>query len=161
MKTLKVKGICQRAEVFVDQQCNSVDVLLLVEERIPWLTVSSQKTRCWNCLSILFFTSTDHKSLDCDKQGLTENLHFMQQVSMYVVVQGCRLKHFDSESEAFLDKVSMTSRLPHLDCPKRFPMYQPGSMYEVADYGRGSASHKDLEQLPVDCKSNLFIFKIL
>ena len=77
----------------------------------------------------------------------------MQQVSMYVVVQGCRLKHFDSESEAFLDKVSMTSRLPHLDCQKRFPMYQPGSMYEVADYGRGSASHKDLEQLPVDCKS--------
>ena len=34
--------------------------------------------------------------------------------------------------------------------PKHFPMYQANSMYQISDFGRGSASHKDLEQVPVD-----------
>ena len=59
----------------------------------------------------------------------------------------------------------MTNRLPHVDRQKRFPMYQANSMYQVANSGRGSAYHKDLEQLPVDwergiifhCKSMLHL----
>ena len=46
-----------------------------------------------------------------------------------------------SKSEASRDKGSMTNRLLHVDCQKRFPMYQTSSMYQVADFGRGSASH--------------------
>ena len=34
----------------------------------------------------------------------------------------------------------MTNRLLHVDCQKRFPMYQANSMYQVADFGRGSAT---------------------
>ena len=44
----------------------------------------------------------------------------------------------------------MTNRLLHVDCQTRFQMYQANTMYQIADVGRGSASHKDLEQLPVD-----------
>ena len=44
----------------------------------------------------------------------------------------------------------MTDRLLHVDCQRRFPMYQANSMYQVANFGRGSAVHQDLEQLPVD-----------
>ena len=43
----------------------------------------------------------------------------------------------------------MTNRFLHVDCQKRFPMYQANSMYQIADFGRGS-SHKDLERLPLD-----------
>ena len=42
------------------------------------------------------------------------------------------------------------NRLVQVDCQKRFPMYQASSMYQVAGFGRGSAYHEDLEQLPVD-----------
>ena len=59
----------------------------------------------------------------------------------------------------------MTTWLLHVDCQRRFPMYPANSMYQVANFGRGSASHKDLEQLPVDweyvkiyhCKSMLHL----
>ena len=34
-------------------------------------------------------------------------------------------------------------------------MYQASSMYQVAFFGRGSAYHKDLEQLPVDGERGL------
>ena len=37
-----------------------------------------------------------------------------------------------------------------MDCPKRFPMYQASSMYQVAGFGSGSANREDLEPLPVD-----------
>ena len=46
---------------------------------------------------------------------------------------------------------------------KRFPMYHASSMFQVAGFGRGSAYHEDLEQLPVDrgiifnCKSILHL----
>ena len=43
----------------------------------------------------------------------------------------------------------MMNRLVQVDCRKRFPMYQVCSMYQVAGFGRGSANHEDLEQLPV------------
>ena len=44
----------------------------------------------------------------------------------------------------------MKNRSLHVDCQKRFPMYQASSMYQIAGSGRGSAYHEDLEQLPVD-----------
>ena len=57
----------------------------------------------------------------------------------------------DSKSEAYLCGVSMTNRLLSVDCQNRFPMYPASSMYQVAGFfGRGSAHHKNLEQLPVD-----------
>ena len=77
-------------------------------------------------------------------------LRSWRQVSLYYLALDFRLLHFDSKSEAFLDKVSMTNRLLHVDFQKRFTMYQASSMYQIAGFGRGSAYHKDLEQLPND-----------
>ena len=77
-------------------------------------------------------------------------LHFLRQVSLFYLALGFRLLNFDSKSEAFLDKDSMTKWFLHVDCQKRFLMYQANSMYQVADLGRGSASDKDLERLPAD-----------
>ena len=56
--------------------------------------------------------------------------------------------------QAYLDKVSMKNQLLHVGCQKRFPMYRANSMYQVADFGRGSAYHKDLEQVPIDWARN-------
>ena len=38
-------------------------------------------------------------------------LHFQRQVSMYFLALGFRLKHFDSNSETYLDKVTVTNRI--------------------------------------------------
>ena len=78
---------------------------------------------------------------------------------------GFHLQHFNSKSEAFLDKVSMTNRLLHVCRQKRFPMHPANSMHQVAISGRGSAFHQDLERLPVDwervkifhCRSTLHL----
>ena len=118
MKTLTVWVICQneapRSEVVVDQPCNSVGVTLLLEKKSSWLTVFLQNSALEYSLDFV--------------------LHFLRQVSLYYRVLGFRLQHFDSKSEAFLDKESMTNRLLHVDCQKRFPMYQANSMYLVADF---------------------------
>ena len=69
---------------------------------------------------------------------------------LYCLAPGSRLQHSDSKSKACLCEVSMMSRLVHVDCQKRFPMYRAIFMYQVAGFGRGSANHKDLERLPLD-----------
>ena len=69
---------------------------------------------------------------------------------LYFLALGFRLWHFDSKSEEFLDMVSITNLLLDVDCQKRYPMYQANSTNQVACFGRGSAFHQDLEQLPVD-----------
>ena len=129
MKTLKVWGICEiEAPIFAVsavQPWNAVDMLFLLERKNSWLMVPLQ-------------ISALELSLDFV-------LHFQRQVSRYYLVLGFRLYHFDCMSEALLDKVSMTNRLLHVDCPKRVPMYQTNSMYQIANFGCGSASHKDLE----------------
>ena len=66
------------------QSCNSVDVLTLLKGKNPRSKVSLQ-------ISAL-------------EQSLDFFLHFQRQVSLYYLVLGFRLWHFDSKSEAFLDK---------------------------------------------------------
>ena len=51
----------------------------------------------------------------------------------------------------------MTKRLLHVDCQKRCPMYITNSMYQVAKFGRDSAVHENLEQLPVDWERMIII----
>ena len=43
-------------------------------------------------------------------------LHFLRQVSLCNLALGFRLWHFDSKSEAFLDKVSMTNLHKQIPC---------------------------------------------
>ena len=62
-------------------------------------------------------------------------LHFKRQVSLY-----------DDES------------IMHVDCQKRFPMYHANSMFQVVDFGRGSASHTDLEQLLVYLERGIIFY---
>ena len=63
--------------------------------------------------------------------------------------------------------MSMTNRLLHVDCQKRFPMCQASSMYQVPGSGRDSAHQKYLERLPVDwerviiCTLNRFCILVL
>ena len=52
--------------------------------------------------------------------------------------------------------VPLFRRLLHVDNQKRFPTYQANSLYQIANIGRGLASHKDLEQLSVDWKRGIF-----
>ena len=78
----------------------------------------------------------------------------MQQVSLCLLKTGSHLQHFDFKSEDFFDEVSVMNRLP---------VSRTNSMYQVASFGRGSAYHKDLEQLTFDwereiifhCKSTI------
>ena len=120
MKTSRVWEICQTEApifaVFADHPKNSVEFQLVVKS--SWLTASLQTLALELCFQFV--------------------LHFQRQVPLYFSTLGFRLQHFDSLSEKFLDKTSVTNRACDVDCQKRFPVSQTNSMHQVACFGRGS-----------------------
>ena len=127
MTTLNEWEICQtevpRSEVLFDQPHSSLDTLLLLERENSWLTIFLQ-------ISAL-------KKVSSFSSLLTTSLPVLRCTGSPNVV-------------AFLNGVSMLSRLVQVDYRKRFPVYQASSVFQVAGFGRGSAYHEDLEQRPVD-----------
>ena len=77
-------------------------------------------------------------------------LHLSRQVALYLPALEWNLWNLDSESEEFLDKVSVLNRTQDVDCEKRFPVFQTNSMYQTARFGRGLTQIEHLERLPVD-----------
>ena len=103
-----------------------------LRERIhAWLTVSLRVSAVEKGVSISFFTSS-YKS----------HRAWSHRVSI-CCINIPRVNHSSV-------RVSTMNRLVQVDSRKRFPMHQASSMSQVAGFGRGSAYHEDLEQLPVD-----------
>ena len=57
-------------------------------------------------------------------------LHLSRQVPLYLPAMGLHLWHMDSQSEEFLEKVSVINRTQSVDCQKTFPLFQTNSRYD-------------------------------
>ena len=94
------------------------------------------KSRCWNRLSISFFTSSDkfpctfsHWVFTCHK------VYLSRQVSLHYFARRFHMYHFDCKSEEFLDKVSGMITVRGL--PKTFPCVPGRRHWSRLDVARG------------------------